>query len=88
MNTRKRRHERSEVVIIVRCAVEPLAEVFFDGVVANISESGLCLLTTYPLREDDTIRMKKEINMASNRAAVRWIDRSNKYYCKAGLEFV
>jgi hypothetical protein len=88
MNTRKRRHARSEVVIIVRCAVEPLAEAFFDGVVANVSESGFCLLTTYPLRKEDTVRMKKKNNMSSDRATVRWIDRSNKYYCKAGLEFV
>jgi hypothetical protein len=88
MNTPKRRHERNEVIIIVQCVVEPLAEAFFDGVVANVSESGFCLLTTYPLRKDETIRMKKDINLSSDRATVRWIDRSNKYYCKAGLEFV
>jgi hypothetical protein len=88
MNTHKRRHERSEVIIIVRCVVEPLAEAFFDGVVANVSESGFCLLTTYPLRRDDTIRIEKEISMSARRATVRWIDMSNKYYCKAGLEFV
>jgi hypothetical protein len=88
MNTHKRRYERSEVIIIVRCVVEPLAEAFFDGVVANVSESGFCLLTTYRLRRDDTIIVKKKISASSGRATVRWVDRSNKYYCKAGLEFV
>jgi hypothetical protein len=88
MNTHKRRHERSDVIIIVGCVKERLADIFFDGVVANISESGFCLLTTHPLSKDDTIIMKKKISDSSGRATVRWVDRSNKYYCKAGLEFV
>jgi len=88
MIPRKRRHERSEVIIIVRCVLEPFVDVSFDGVVANISESGFCLLTTHPLSKDDTIRVEKKISASSGRATVRWIDRSQKHYCKAGLEFV
>jgi hypothetical protein len=86
--THKRRHERSEAIIIVRCILEQFADVSFDGVIANISESGFCLLTTYPLSKDNTIIVKKKISASSGRATVRWIDRSHKYYCKAGLEFV
>jgi hypothetical protein len=88
MTAQKRRHERSEVIIIVRCVLEPFADAPFDGVVANISESGFCLLTTHPINKDDIIGLKKKISATSERATVRWIDRSNKYYCKAGLEFV
>jgi len=87
MTATKRRHERKEVAIIIQYALEPLAHISFDGVVANISQSGFCLLTTHPLSKADTITVKK-ISDFSGRAAVRWVDRSNKYYCKAGLEFV
>jgi len=84
----KRRHTRSDVISIIEYVVEPLEQESFDGVVANISESGFCLFTTYALGKDDTITIKKKIHEPSGTAAVRWIDRSNKYYCKAGLEFI
>ncbi len=88
MTSGKRRHTRSEIISIIEYVVDPLAQESFDGVVANISESGFCILTTYPLGKDDTITIKKRSLSPSGTAAVRWIDRSNKYYCKAGLEFI
>lgn len=83
-----RRHTRSEVISIIEYVVVPLEQESFDGVVANISESGFCLFTTYPLGKDDTITIKRKIPAPSGTATVRWIDRSNKYYCRAGLEFI
>jgi hypothetical protein len=88
MIARKRRHERSEIIAIVQYSVEPAEQSTFDGVTANISKSGFCLLTTHPLSKNDTIRFGKKISASSERAIVRWIDRSHKYYCKAGLEFI
>jgi hypothetical protein len=87
MNPNTRRHPRNDIISIIEYVVEPSAQESFDGVVANISESGFCLFTTYPLDKNDTITIKKKKLSISDAATVRWIDRSNKYYCKAGLEF-
>lgn len=83
-----RRHERREEIGLIEFAVEPSGQESFDGVIANISESGICLFTTCPLREEDMITFKKMAHVHSETAIVRWCDKSNKHYCKAGLEFV
>jgi hypothetical protein len=88
MISNTRRHPRNDIISIIEYIVEPSTEESFDGVVANISESGFCLFTTCPLDKGDKISIKKKRLEASGTATVRWIDRSNKYYCKAGLEFI
>ncbi len=88
MTSGTRRHPRSETISIIEYVVEPSAQESFDGVVANISEAGFCLFTTYPLDKDNTITIKEKMLSPSEAAVVRWVDRSNKYYCKAGLEFI
>jgi hypothetical protein len=62
-------------------------EEVFDGVVANISESGLCILTTHSLSQGEQIRIMKQNSQLFQKATVRWSQKSNEFYCKAGIEF-
>ena len=60
----------------------------YDGVVADISESGLYLLTTKPLNKGQVITIKNNISASSQAATVRWSERYMDLYYKVGLEFV
>ncbi len=57
----------------------------FGGVITDISDSGMCLLTSNPLCKGQKII----VNMATARTAiVRWSERFDSSYYTVGLEFV
>ena len=60
----------------------------FEGVVADVSESGLCLLTASPLREGEKIDIKNNMPPPLRSAYVRWVRNDSDLYYKVGLEFV
>jgi hypothetical protein len=85
----KRRHRRSNIATAVEYAFDPLhTDETFDGVIADISESGLCLLTTTPLNKGQEIVIKINPSAFSQTATVRWSRQYEDLYCKAGLEFI
>jgi PilZ domain len=85
----KRRHRRSNIATAVEYVLDPLpARETFDGVIADISESGLCLLTTTPLSKGQEILIKINPSAFSQTATVRWSRQYDDLYCRAGLEFI
>jgi hypothetical protein len=89
ISSEKRRHERRNTVIPIEYLVDRLnTDDAFEGVVADVSESGLCLLTSCPLREGQKIEIKNNELPALRSASVRWIRNDSELYNKVGLEFV
>jgi|GEM_PF-3234141 len=68
-------------------SLDKLHDKLHDGVITDISDSGICLLTTNLLSKGQKIT----INSASSRprtAIVRWSERFDSHYYTVGLEFV
>jgi len=85
----KRRHERRDTITTIEYVINGFyTDEVFEGVIANISESGFCLLSTKPLSQGEKIEIKDEQHVNSRTAAVRWSNQYNNLYCKIGLEFV
>lgn len=60
----------------------------FDCIAANISQSGICILTTNPLQNGQEVNMKNHIFQSPRTATVRWSEDYKSLYYRAGLEFV
>jgi len=72
----------------VEYTVDSSTNEIFDGVIANTSESGICLLTTYHLNKGQKITIKNNISPFSRTATVQWSEKYNHFYYKTGLEFL
>ena len=85
----KRRDSRSYIITTVEYTVgSPTLDEIFDGIIANISESGICLLTPNPLSKGQKITIKNNISPFSRTAIVCWSEKYNHFYYKTGLEFL
>jgi hypothetical protein len=85
----KRRHRRSGLATAVEYALGPLhTDETHDGVLADISESGFCLLTTTHLHEGQEVLVKINPAAFARTAVVRWSKHYENLYCRAGLEFL
>jgi len=83
-----RKEERQDYPHEIEYVVDPLTTYeFFKAVAVNISKSGLCLYTSTPLSEGQTITIKSTIPAPSQTAVVRWIQKLNDFYYKIGLQF-
>ncbi|MEW6054258.1 MAG: PilZ domain-containing protein [Nitrospirota bacterium] len=84
----KRRHRRDFTTTIAEYSFthQHHGDVF-DGIIVNISESGLCLLTTTFLSQGQEIIIRNGALVASRKANVRWAERYRDAYYRAGLEF-
>jgi hypothetical protein len=86
----KRKHERINMVKAVECTLyqqsNPVRE--FDCIIANISQSGLCLHATEALKNGQTITVKNHIFPSPRSATVRWSQYYQGLYYRYGLEFV
>jgi hypothetical protein len=85
----KRRHRRSEASYFTGYLMElqPGGAVL-NGVIANISKSGVCLLTSKALNEGESILLKSDDSSPAQKAAVRWCRQYKNFHYRAGLEFV
>jgi hypothetical protein len=89
ISSEKRRHERRDTVIPIEYLADRLnTDEAFEGVVADVSESGFCLLTAIPLREGEKIEIKNNMPHSLRSASVRWVRNDSDLYNKVGLEFV
>jgi hypothetical protein len=85
----KRRHRRSEAsYFTVYSSVLSSGDIVSNGVIANISKSGLCLLTPIALDEGENIQLKGDDNSPAQRAMVRWCRQYKNCHYRAGVEFV
>jgi hypothetical protein len=59
----------------------------FDGVITDISDSGLCLLTTSHLKDRQRIIIQDKSSSSEKVAIVRWSQKYDDMLYKIGLEF-
>lgn len=86
-SVRRRQHKRSLMIKTVEYSVITSSDNTLSyGIISDMSESGMCLLTTNPLEGGEQVVIKKG-NPFSKIAVVRWSGIGGLYY-KAGLEFV
>lgn len=84
----RRRHRRKYLAKALECELKgPKQEERFDCIAANISQSGICLITTIPIQNGQEVTMKNHIFPSPRTATVRWIEKYQSLYYKAGLEF-
>jgi hypothetical protein len=82
------KHDRCYVNSPVEYVLDPFsADEVFEGTIDNISESGMCLITSRPLREGQEITIKSLLFLPSQTAVVCWIEPQDDSY-RIGLKFV
>jgi PilZ domain-containing protein len=59
----------------------------FDGLITDISDSGLCLLTTSQLKDRQRIIIEDKSFSSEKVAIVRWSEKYDDMFYKIGLEF-
>jgi hypothetical protein len=85
----QRKHERKDVVKTIEYVIEGLhVSESFEGIIANISDSGFCLLTTSPLDNGTKIAIRNQMLFNHQSAAVRWSTKNRDLYYKVGLEYL
>ena len=85
----RRRHERKDIITTIEYSIKgSYAQEAFEGVITNISETGLCILTTNPLSKDEKIKIKikNEAFVNCQTADVRWSSQNKNLYYIVGLE--
>jgi hypothetical protein len=85
----KRRHDRKDMVKAMVCTSYQQSNqvIEFDCIIANISQSGICLLTTDALNNGQAITIKNHVFPSPRTATVRWCKEYNDLYYRSGLEF-
>lgn len=68
--------------------VPSIIEKTYDGVISDISDSGLCLLTTSSLKDRQRIIMIDKSRAFEKAAIVRWSQKYDDMFYKIGLEFI
>ncbi len=58
------------------------------GATLNVSDSGMCVVTSSHLREGECITIKDNLALLSQKATVRWVKNFQQNFCKAGLMFI
>jgi len=85
----RRKHRRCYIIGTVEYTVDSsTTNEIFNSVIADTSESGICLLTHNPLSKGQKITIKNSISPFSRTAIVCWSEKYNHFYYKTGLEFL
>ena len=59
----------------------------FEGTLVNMSDAGLCLLISRPLKMGEEITVKDDIFGSPRTATVQWIEKTDAGQYKAGFTF-
>ncbi len=82
------RHDRCHLNTSVEYVLDPFSsEEVYEGVIENISESGMCLIVSHQLQEGQEITIRTLMFLPSQTAAVCWIEPHDDLY-RAGLKFI
>lgn len=88
MDREKRRSNRKLVMKPIEYFLIPsIITKTFDGVIMDISDSGLCLLTTSQLKDRQIIIIEDKSYSSEKVAIVRWSEKYDDMFYKIGLEF-
>jgi hypothetical protein len=85
----KRKHVREYLVKAIECTSyqQSNQQIEFDGVMANISQTGICLLTTEALKNGQEIIIMNHVVTYPRTATIRWSRTCHGLYYRYGLEF-
>jgi hypothetical protein len=82
------KHDRCYVNSQVEYVLDPFnVNEIFEGIIDNISESGLCIVTSQCLTEGQEITIKSLLFLPSQTAVVCWVEPQDNAY-KVGLKFL
>jgi len=89
MEREHRKSNRNLVLQPIKYFLAPsIIEKNYDGVVTDISDSGLSLLTTSPLKDRQRIIILDKSGLFEKAAIVRWSQKYDDLLYKIGLEFI
>ena len=84
----RRRHLRYDFNLAIEYVKDPgIVSPIYKGIITDISNSGLRLLTPSPLNVGQAITIKDSLPSYSQTAVVRWVENPDCASFKAGLEF-
>ena len=88
MNREKRRSNRKLVMKTIEYFLIPsIISKTFNGLITDISDSGVCLLTTSQLKDRQRIIIEDKSCSSEKVAIVRWSEKYDDMFYKIGLEF-
>ena len=88
MDREKRRSNRKLVMKPIEYFLVPsIIGKTFDGLIMDISDSGVCLLTTSQLKDRQRIIIEDKSCSSEKVAIVRWSEKYDDMFYKIGLEF-
>jgi hypothetical protein len=89
MEREERRSKRTLVLQPIEYFLAPsIIEKTYDGFVTDISDSGICLLTTSHLKDHQRIIIQVKSCSFEKAAIVRWSQKYDDMFYKIGLEFI
>jgi len=88
MDREKRRSNRKLIMKPIDYLLVPsIIGKTFDGLIMDISDSGVCLLTTSQLKDRQRIIIEDKSFSSEKVAIVRWSEKYDDMFYKTGLEF-
>ena len=87
-NGDKRRHQRQKSVTPFAYRVPPASPAIQIGIIADISDSGMCIYSDSNHNEGEIIEIRSPLPVSYLLAAVKWAKKDATDHCKMGLMFI
>lgn len=88
MDIDRRRHLRYDFNLAIEYVKDSgVVSAIYKGIITDISNSGMRLLTPSPLNVGQAITIKNILPSYSQMAVVRWVENPDRASYNAGLEF-
>lgn len=81
------KHDRCPIDCCIEFFLDLSSQETFDGFIENISEAGMCLITTKHLDIGQDLTINTNIFLPSHAASVCWIEQNDDGSYKYGLKF-
>ncbi|MEW6584508.1 MAG: hypothetical protein AB1442_02735 [Nitrospirota bacterium] len=89
MEREERKSKRSLVLNPVKYFLVPsIVARAYNGVIVDVSDSGICLLTTSHLKDRQRIIIQDDADLSEKAAIVRWSQKYEDTLYKVGVEFI
>ncbi len=89
MGAELRRHSRNNYLGTVHYCLDPHSR---EGVMIasgiDVSESGLSMFSSYPLKKGQGILIKSSLPVPHRKAMVKWVKELKENWYQVGLEFI
>jgi hypothetical protein len=81
------KHDRCPIDCSVEFFLDFSSQETFEGFIENISETGMCLITTKLLDTGQELTINTNIFLPSHTASVCWVEQNDDSSYKYGLKF-